>query len=103
MEVGTLEEGWAHDEPPSQHHTWDGDAWTLDSEKEYDNSYEKALHLRESDINSQIQPLRNEVMDLRFMGKDDEADEKHELLLAKIDEINNKYPLPDPPDSGEIL
>ncbi len=97
LEIGDLETGWTHDEPPTFYHHWNGSAWDLDPLTEYQRALEEAEHFRYSDNVLQITPLRNEVMDLRHRGKDAEADAKHDELIQKMADIETRWPLPTPP------
>ena len=97
MDIGPLEDAYTHDEPPSEYHTWNGSAWQLDAQAKYDHDLELAQHLRLSANNLEITPLRNEVMDLRYQGKDTEADQKHGELIQKMADIETRFPLPTPP------
>lgn len=97
IDIGPMDSDWTHDEPPSPYHDWDGSAWQLDAQAQYDYDLEQAQHLRRSANDLEVTPLRNEVMDLRYQGKDTEADEKHDELIQKMADIDARFPLPSAP------
>lgn len=99
-DFGPIPDGYTDKEPPEWfYHVWDDQSndWVQDPQLKYDYDLSEALLNRDAHYAGEVDPLRNEAIDLRHQGDNTLADQKHDEALQKKAAINAKFPLPTPP------